>query len=362
MIELFEPKNYTMKHFLPITITCLLSLLNMSCNTEEPHEDKTIERPYVLLCVDMENYSVLDSNGKEILNTDYPIISIKSPTEYYGIITSNHSFRIIKNGNTLYDLERGSNYVWGKMVEYNGDIYSAIRTDTHKTGIVYKNDKPLFELEPSQKNPSGNNDGISGIFINGKDIYLYGSVVNPSVGRQAVVWKNGKILYLLSDGYYWDDCTGMCVKGSDLYFCGRDKNNLVVWKNGEVLYSWKINEEHASADLLYIDCIDDDIYSCGYITTPEHYGPIGIIYKNSEIYFEEGSGEPGGGVAIDRVTKYNNEIYFSGVIQTGTWNENTNWQYINTATLWRSKNIIYEKSFKSEIYLGSYRSYFRIVG
>ncbi len=232
------------------------------------------------------------------------------------------------------------------MIVENGDVYSIFRTLSHLSGSVYKNDQLLYDLEVSPDNPYGYN-AIAGIFVKGNDIYVCGCAPSPIKGYSAMVWKNGKILYTLSKGYHWDGCANMCVKGDDLYFCGRDGNDLVVWKNGEVLYKWEVKANY-TADLECIECIDGDIYTCGYITPPEYMGAIGVIYKNEEKYFEVGSGKHGDTSIINSIKKFNNDIYFSGVVRKGTWSESLGWQYDDTPTLWKNKEIIFEKSFTNE--------------
>ncbi|HJC77357.1 hypothetical protein [Alistipes sp.] len=108
------------------------------------------------------------------------------------------------------------------------------------------------------------------------DIYVagyenYGN--NPDV---AVVWKNGRTLYTLTDGKQDASAESGCVSDGDVYVCGAEEVSenvymLRVWKNGKVLHSYTPADQKEEAWLNSISVWDGDVYTAGYDRCADGY-------------------------------------------------------------------------------------------
>jgi len=78
----------------------------------------------------------------------------------------------------------------------------------------------------------------TGIYVQGSDVYVAGSVGFGSVTKPAL-WKNGVLTYMDADADKYTIALGVAVVGSDVYVCGSQSNTdaghmqtSVYWKNG----------------------------------------------------------------------------------------------------------------------------------
>ncbi len=107
----------------------------------------------------------------------------------------------------------------------------------------------------------------------------------------ATIWRDGEILYELTDGSvfaYADDV--FVTEDGDIYAVGYDTpgnmaTNLYVWKNGEHLYT--LSDGTTAAYGPTIQVVDGDVYVGGYESWG--YSPgVGRVWKNGEVLYTYG--------------------------------------------------------------------------
>ena len=139
------------------------------------------------------------------------------------------------------------------------DVYAAgsLQSGLEKQlAVVWKNDKAHFTLTDGQTDA-----GAIALCADGRTLYTAGYV-----GTQAVVWKDADVLYTLTDGSSSAEATAVCRSGSALYAAGYTvdgfENEGVVWKNGRELYD--LSDGPAQGSLPYaIAAYGDDVFSAG---------------------------------------------------------------------------------------------------
>jgi outer membrane protein assembly factor BamB len=109
----------------------------------------------------------------------------------------------------------------------------------------------------------------------------------------ATVWKNGKLLWRLTDGANGAEVMSVLVSGADVYAGGYgDSPDLAgaaatVWKNGEAL--WHLTDGNACAASLFVS--GGDVYAGGW-----EYGQDGkevaVTWKNGDALWRQGDGSP----------------------------------------------------------------------
>jgi hypothetical protein len=72
-------------------------------------------------------------------------------------------------------------------------------------------------------------------------VYVAGSEKTLEDKCVATVWKNGRVLYRLTDGKRDGFITSLYVSGDDVYAAGKEQRTLgslmTVWKNGKSMHS-----------------------------------------------------------------------------------------------------------------------------
>ena len=119
-------------------------------------------------------------------------------------------------------------------------------TDVYVTGTLNATAACYWKNGQLVVLPSGSLGGASaaGIAIVGNDVYIAGSVYNPSIANfNAVYWKNGQLVYL-ADPSVPAQANYMAVSGNDIYIGGTAQGtdghgnpqfNPVYWKNGKMV-------------------------------------------------------------------------------------------------------------------------------
>jgi hypothetical protein len=146
--------------------------------------------------------------------------------------------------------------------------------------------------------------------------------VNPDVyaaganGNVATIWKNGEILYSLTDGANPACVNSVFVYGSDVYAAGYELiNNSMyglqfyngrVWKNGNIMHPLtSIDYTGAFATSVYVS--DGDVYLAEKISNLLGLFVTGKIWKNGEILYNLSCGP-------NSIYVSDNDVYTAGDI------------------------------------------------
>ena len=167
-------------------------------------------------------------------------------------------------------------------VTVNPDIYVAGYENygnNPDVAVVWKNGKALYTLTDGTQYA-----GASSVFVSGGAVYTAGSEDNEIGKSVAKVWKNDKLLYTLSEGTLGSSASSVYVADGDVYVCGYEEMRenvymLRVWKNGKVLHSYTPADQKEESWLNSLSVWDGDVYTAGYDGYP------GKVWKNDgELY------------------------------------------------------------------------------
>lgn len=244
-----------------------------------------------------------------------------------------------KNGHVLHKSNLANE------VESTGDNSVSIAVagnDVYAVGgsegiTVWKNGNVLYGLTNENYGPEGDDLAeCESIAVAGNDVYAVGWGKNSQSKYVATVWKNGKVLYRLTDGNYHAFSYSVAVAGNDVYVVGCDgykdflEGNAVamVWKNGNVLY--KLTDGKRDARGYSITVESNDIYVLG--TEKNSQGKdVGTVWKNGHLLYRLGDGyfDTSG----SSLTVLGNDVYVAGI--------DRNLRGKNVATVWKNGNVIY---------------------
>ena len=102
------------------------------------------------------------------------------------------------------------------------------------------------------------------VAVSGGDVYAAGSLQSGFTKPLAVVWKNDKAHYTLSDGETAAGVNALCLSGRTLYTAGHSGGAAVVWKDRELLYALTDGSSYAEATAV---CrFGNTLYTAGYYT------------------------------------------------------------------------------------------------
>jgi hypothetical protein len=175
-------------------------------------------------------------------------------------------------------------------------------------GTVWKNGSVLYHL----------NDGKDycqpqSIFASGDDIYVAGEY-----GDAALVWKNGQVLWRLSAGGERPEANSIFILDGDVYVAGRDsfsqpkakvrKSVAVIWKNGQVLYRLSEGKDVQSSVAQSIFVSGGDIYGAGWIASPK-LGHQAMLWKNDPVGWRS---DPGKTPSASFVFVSNEDVFVAG--------------------------------------------------
>lgn len=124
------------------------------------------------------------------------------------------------------------------------------------------------------------NSFATDVYVSGTDVYATGSErfnsTSFSINR---VWKNGSVLYTLSDGMSYAETNSIVVSGNDVYVAGRSNYEAKVWKNGVPLY----NLGTGSMAPTEMKIIGNDVYVVGHDLNSGKIWKNGILLPNWNI-------------------------------------------------------------------------------
>ena len=299
-----------MKNNLFILLLFLCATYFISCNKEDQNsvDDDGNASLWVSLYDGEKGSSKFKDNNCYIyrdghLLYTYPFLSevVRNGTDVYALVREGESYvwnySIWKNGKRLYGLDSEG----GLPPDYGGgcdlyvvknDVYSCGTEDifesdgkikSHK-GIVWKNEKALFELESR-----GSTIWPNWIFVEGSDIYVAGAVLDSETREKGpAVWKNGKLTFVGKDykkGSGWNHMYDIKCYYGDLYYAGSWCNegdgghHARIWKNNTILYD--LAGEHNWAYVYRMAFNDGCLYAVGF-----NQAGNGVLWKNGETMWE----------------------------------------------------------------------------
>jgi hypothetical protein len=263
--------------------------------------------------------------------------------------------KVFKNGQELYTLNNGNYSCLGMALAISGsDVWTCVNEGTSNGGIstkVYKNGQLNHIL-------SSTISLCVSMAVAGDDVYICGTEYILTA-NQAVVYKNGAVLYSLTDGTRNGYAERIVLHGSDIYVSGNEANaNKVkvakVWKNGQEWYALSNGQQHAQASGLYVD--GGDIYACG---SEENANKIEVakVWKNGNELYTLTGGQYDSYAACVAVSGsdvfscgYNGKA--SGMSAGLIWKNNQEWYVLNGATT--AANVVDIELLGSDIYTCGY--------
>jgi hypothetical protein len=239
-----------------------------------------------------KNGAVFRRLPKEAKNAYVTSLAVSGSDVYAGGYESNERVEaatVWKNDKVLWRL-KGEALV-GSLAVSGEDIYAGghIRGDRNGTSfaMVWKNGKELWRLTDGKRLAS-----VVSLAVSGADVYAGVNEQNRSDGmddptRIAAVWKNGKVLWKLTDGARPASVRALAVSGSDVYAGG---DAARVWKNGALL--WKLPLTDGNGIVTSLAVSGSDVYAGGY-QYPFDDAPTATVWKNGNLLWKLPNGKTG---------------------------------------------------------------------
>ena len=169
------------------------------------------------------------------------------------------------------------------------------------------------------------------VYVAAQDIYVAGYEWNNNSRSVAKVWKNGTLLYTLTNGNYDAQANAIAISGNDVYVAGYESNNnsssskniAKVWKNDKLLYT--LTDGSSSAKALGIAVSGNDVYVTGY----DRGGAGARVWKNGALLYAPTGSDGSWGNWATSIAISNNNVYvtvdswtYSGTV-TKVWKNGT---------------------------------------
>lgn len=227
-------------------------------------------------------------------------------------VTSSDSYcgKVWKNRELLYTLEipDGSGFFYTYMaVAVANDVYvsGSYYNNSSLHAIIWKNGNIYFTTE------GGDRDCIRGIGYYNGSLYWYGSEgSSEDIDAHGKIWKDGHVICDAKEKNWasYGDINDAIIYNGDVWAAGfihiepgsvSDEGNEgmigVVWKNGDILYeisdkllTSSYNSNWSEVKLSSINIIDEDVYVSGIVYGIG--GEITKIWRNGEEYLEINNG------------------------------------------------------------------------
>ena len=160
-----------------------------------------------------------------------------------------------KNGQLLYTLTDGTNDAWAYAVcVSDGTVYAAgyERQGDRIVAKVWENGTLKY---PPPGAPGADSYAYSVFAANGS-LYTAGSEESGGA-LTAKIWKDGDALYAYSVSPAVSQARSVCVSGGDVYAAGSLQSGLtkplaVVWKNDKAHYTLSDGTGHSEAYSMYV--------------------------------------------------------------------------------------------------------------
>ncbi len=210
---------------------------------------------YIAGYVDNEgiNIATLWKNGESINLSDGSnnAIAYSVYVNELGVYIGGFDDRVAKvwklDGNTTSYEEINETGITSIFVS-ESDVYAAGYELNGNTfiGKVWKNGALLYNLTDGTKNA-----GITSLYVNHTDIYAVGFERNQNDIDVAKIWKNGILNDNLSDGSNNARAHSVCVHKDNIYVAGYDGSVAKVWKNG-VITNLNVESTSARANSIFV--------------------------------------------------------------------------------------------------------------
>jgi tRNA A-37 threonylcarbamoyl transferase component Bud32 len=185
---------------------------------------------------------------------------------------------------------------WNLISDYSGgevlslyasgqDVYAGGYSG--KAAVVWKNGKVFFCLTDGERNAR-----VQSLFISYGNLYA-GGWENDRTGKcLATVWKNGRLLHRLTKGDREALVTSIFVYDGDVYAGGREDSAqgrmvATVWKNGGVLY--RLSDGGTDARVFTLFVFGGDVYAGG-AEYDARGCSRGVVWKNGRAVWRTSGG------------------------------------------------------------------------
>lgn len=137
----------------------------------------------------------------------------------------------------------------------------------------------------------------------------------------ATVWKDGQVLYAISEPETFSVALGICVDGEDVYSCGMLENGVgdynVIWKNGKQILSIDMDSEQLSGNVIDgftdVAVVGGDVYALAslYVSTGGGYRTTPVLFKNgTPSLFDTKSNN----AEVNSIDGVGNDLYATGSV------------------------------------------------
>ena len=169
------------------------------------------------------------------------------------------------------------------------------------------------------------------VVVSGSDVYAAGSLQSGFTKPLAVVWKNDKAHYTLTDGESEAGVTALCLSGRTIYAAGHSGNSATVWKDKDLLYT--LTDGSSYAEAMAVCRFENTLYTAGYYTDTDDFEEEGVVWKNGQELFDLSDGSGSGSMP------YSIAAWYDDVFTAGTLFGTT-----RTAVVWHGNDIRYTLS------------------
>jgi len=224
-------------------------------------------------------------DGKEVPPFRYDGFSVgtycQSGGDNYRLASVGDRLAIAKNESLLHYLPTDVKDARTIAVSSNGDVYAGGWEQSRAT--VWKNGSVLYRLTEGKTYSM-----VGALFIFGGDVFVsVDEVDSRGMGRDVTtIWKNGSVLYRLTGASRSMDVFSIFVNSdSNVYAGGKDGNVATIWKNGSVL-SRLLNPNGKSKSTIVKSIFVEgtDVYAAGY-EGKSASGGTATIWKNGEVLY-----------------------------------------------------------------------------
>ena len=234
--------------------------------------------------------------------------------------------RLWENGTLKYTLGGSGvdSYAYS-VAAANGSVYTAGSETTGGalTAKVWKDGAELYAYSVSPATSQAKS-----VVVSGGDVYAAGSLQNGFTEPLAVVWKNDKAHFTLTDGTSAAGINALCLADRTIYAAGHSGGSAAVWKDKDLLYTLTDGSSYAEATAV---CrFENTLYTAGYYTDTDDFEEEGVVWKNGQELFDLSDGTGSGSMP------YSIAVYYDDVFTAGTVFGTT-----RTAVVWHGDEIRY---------------------